>query len=881
MMRRTLLVISMIGLLFGIGLAGIAEAVSGDHKLLVILVNFDEDPNEPYSISQVEDLAFNSPTQSVKAFYQETSYGQVTVSGQVMGWLALGPDSDPCNPDAVMNRALAAVDLANPGVDFNDYQDGTVVVIRSEIQDCLSTYRKKSFITSDGLLRSSAGFVIPEAGNIQDAITRAVGYGLGIGLPTTQLDCDTPFIDDECKTTDGVDAFDVMGDASGHLNSVFKERLDWFEPNNVVEVDPNGGVYTLEPLEVNSTGIQALKIPLAYNSWYYVENREAIGFDSFIASSNPVAINGVILRKARQDFFAFSELLNLLGRTGVNGEIAVGQEFYFDGQVQLAMTVDSRDPNTGQVQLTFHYPLEPQLFPVFGNPVALEGTVLRGVIWGVDPQGEELTYSIGPTPPGTSVHLLGDVNQDGVLDSLDRDLIDVLDDVNVIDLQSALADVNLDGNIDKNDGNFFDDMVDDATLVRRVVVWLPGVTDGGQYGFNVSVQDPNGLVTANMFNLNVLDAPVWQGLAAEYAVARNGLLRIPLVAEDDASPVDYDLEKPGTEPQGSSVEILGDVTEDGLLDPNDSAVLSAALAEIISPSRMQVALLDMDHDGALTSNDETLLSGLISDPNLPRSAVFAWIVDPNEPDDSNTFRFSADGSAFVEESTRIRVGSAEQRFKCYRAKTNTTVDPPFSRQTVTVTDALGTRETRVLRPRLFCTPVDVGISTPGIQDLSTYMTCYKASDQVWLEPLEPVKEPVTHVLGSETLELRKSSLLCTRSEKDRAVNGYELDPFRCYRSRNDPNTPKLPRQELVVSDLLESKNMISRQVRQLCYPADIDGLTSQTVDPATRLSCHRLRRSAGEPKFIRQDVVVRDLFGEQTLTLTGVDSVCLMSPPSL
>lgn len=63
----------------------IKAPVLGTQKALVLLVDFS-DKTSIYSKDQVQTLLFASTTNSLKGYYQEVSYGQFTLTGEVNGW---------------------------------------------------------------------------------------------------------------------------------------------------------------------------------------------------------------------------------------------------------------------------------------------------------------------------------------------------------------------------------------------------------------------------------------------------------------------------------------------------------------------------------------------------------------------------------------------------------------------------------------------------------------------------------------------------------------------------------------------------------------------------------------------------------------------------
>jgi M6 family metalloprotease-like protein len=110
-------------------------AVTGARPCLVILLEFSDNPanKTAHPASAFQNLLFSKgavPTGSMKEYYEEVSYGQFTVTGQVTPWLTApqtysyyvggnyGFNSWPANAQRMAYDACA---LADPSIDFSQY----------------------------------------------------------------------------------------------------------------------------------------------------------------------------------------------------------------------------------------------------------------------------------------------------------------------------------------------------------------------------------------------------------------------------------------------------------------------------------------------------------------------------------------------------------------------------------------------------------------------------------------------------------------------------------------------------------------------------------------------------------------------------------------
>jgi hypothetical protein len=173
-----------------------------------------------------------------------------------------------------------------------------------------------------------------------------LGHGLGL-YHSNSLNCGpSVVIGPNCATIEYGDILDMMGASpSAHFNAFQKERLGWLDygvspPITTVQAV---GTYVLDPYEVNGSQANALKIPKSTDSttgkktWYYVEYRQAIGFDSFLSSYSSIT-NGVVIHTGSESSGNTSYLLDMTPETPV-------YYWWFD----LALVVGQRfnDPDSG------------------------------------------------------------------------------------------------------------------------------------------------------------------------------------------------------------------------------------------------------------------------------------------------------------------------------------------------------------------------------------------------------------------------------------------------------------------------------------------------------------------------------------------------------
>src|SRR5436305_1303914 len=87
------------------GGARAATVTAGPRTTAVVLINFADDPRQPWTVDQVRQRVFTAPD-STNAFFQDESYGQVSLigrqrpDGDVFGWYTLPVSASNCDPDS-------------------------------------------------------------------------------------------------------------------------------------------------------------------------------------------------------------------------------------------------------------------------------------------------------------------------------------------------------------------------------------------------------------------------------------------------------------------------------------------------------------------------------------------------------------------------------------------------------------------------------------------------------------------------------------------------------------------------------------------------------------------------------------------------------------
>jgi M6 family metalloprotease-like protein len=278
--------------------------VSGVVRVLVIAAAF-ADINSTLSINQLQQNWFGR----VAAYYHEISYGTLTIQGDIRGWYKLPygeahygadclsiDDADCSGSDSSYQIAQDAVNLAKNDVNFSNYNyfifihSGYGEESTGSKPDVWSvTYMGGPYIMTKQKTLTLYS-IVPEleAGGAVTTGVYCLEFGHDLWLP------------DLYDTTTGstiLGPWELMdkgswngfppGSSPAHMSAWDKVQLGFISGSMLAYA--TSGVtsnFTIDPTEVASSNVHAVKIQLSSASqYYYVEVRALIGFDSALPAS--------------------------------------------------------------------------------------------------------------------------------------------------------------------------------------------------------------------------------------------------------------------------------------------------------------------------------------------------------------------------------------------------------------------------------------------------------------------------------------------------------------------------------------------------------------------------------------------------------------------
>ncbi|MEA2444400.1 MAG: hypothetical protein QOJ12_1692 [Thermoleophilales bacterium] len=335
-----------------------ADVPTGTWRTAVLLVNFTNNRAETWTPAAVQQRFFTDPS-SVNVFFQEQSWNQVNVAGDVYGWYQLNQASTGCNVDAFAAEARSIATAA--GVNLGAYD--SVAYVFPRLSDC-----------GWAGLAELPGNQLWLNGDISVRVaSHELGHNMGVHHASA-LACPGAAVGNGCTTYEYGDPFDTMGTSTRRMAGWHLQQLGYMQPSNLVNVN-SAGSYTIRSTLTQTTQPQLLKIPRVSSSsrqeYYYVDLRERGGvFDTF--SLTDPAVTGVTIRIGNdRNVLRQSKLIDTTPDSVAStmadfndAPLAAGRTFY-DGNLSIKTTSVAGGVATVDVTWTSTAPdLEPPTAPV-------------------------------------------------------------------------------------------------------------------------------------------------------------------------------------------------------------------------------------------------------------------------------------------------------------------------------------------------------------------------------------------------------------------------------------------------------------------------------------------------------------------------------------
>ena len=318
----------------------VVAAATGTKKVAVLLFNFLNNTAQPWTQSTVRGVVFDN-SDSVNAYYQNASFGQLSLTGDVFGWFTIPDDNAGC--DYTGWGSLARTAATNSGVNLSAYTN--VVYAFPSAPSCgwaglAYLPGRDSWINGYMQLR---------------VVGHELGHNFGVHHAST-LNCSSGgtrvTVGGTCTADEYGDPFTIMGSASTyHHDNWHRAQLGWLAPTTVT----SSGTFTLAPAESFSTAVpRLLRIARGNGTFLNLEFRQPGGtFETFSASS--AVATGVSVRIAPElTSLVQSQLLDATPGTSSYGDSALAPGLSLtDTTANVTITTVSSSPAGALVSIQF------------------------------------------------------------------------------------------------------------------------------------------------------------------------------------------------------------------------------------------------------------------------------------------------------------------------------------------------------------------------------------------------------------------------------------------------------------------------------------------------------------------------------------------------
>jgi len=254
-------------------------------SVLVIMLNFQPTPPAvvpatPFTQAAVDAVVFSGAS-SIAAYWSEVSFGNQLMTGTVTPWLTASFQTpSTCDYSGIATEARRLAQLA--GYNLANYQK--IHYLFTRVSACGWA----------GLGEVPGSQTWSNQYNTLGVIGHELGHNFGLGHANS-LPCNGATIGTNCPLArpEYGDPWDIMGNVSTRSVNAWQKNSRGWVPDAKVATHPGGTAsYTLSPLTSPGGTLYAVQVPAAVHRTYWIEYRQATGFDAGLPAS---ATNGAII----------------------------------------------------------------------------------------------------------------------------------------------------------------------------------------------------------------------------------------------------------------------------------------------------------------------------------------------------------------------------------------------------------------------------------------------------------------------------------------------------------------------------------------------------------------------------------------------------------
>ena len=268
-------------------LAVAAAPTSSAKKLALVLVNFVANPTEPWTLETAGQRMYTD-NNSVANYFNEESYGYMTVSGDVFGYFTIDYNTATCNYTDLATKAKAAAAAAGVSLaGYTNVQYAFPYVSSCGWSGLAYLPGTESWLNNALSLRVSAHELSHNFGVHHASTIDCSESGVRVALSANTANC---------TVSEYGDPFSIMGSAqTRHTHNQQLASLGWIASSELVTVS-TAGTYALGSVEDPSATPKALRVNRGNGTYIYLELRQPWGsyFDNF--GSADAVVNGVSVR---------------------------------------------------------------------------------------------------------------------------------------------------------------------------------------------------------------------------------------------------------------------------------------------------------------------------------------------------------------------------------------------------------------------------------------------------------------------------------------------------------------------------------------------------------------------------------------------------------